>query len=303
MARIDNLQNFITDVGQAIKDKKGIPTEQKILVRDFDTEIASIETGGGDPMPSDEEVLDNEIYMLVDVPNTDEVLFTFKATFTGSAFIDTGDGNVFPLTSNTKFEYAFNFDNITNTVNEEGHKQVLVKVYGGVFTAIYFNQYHSKKISYYQQPILKIKMRATECNTLEASGQDTSKQANRKLKYFNYLGTNKTTYIVRMFYNCPSLTSIPNLDISNVTNMTSMFHACYSLADISFTGSIGKPTTVLTLSFQYSNLSRNKVLDIGNNLPITTVDKTIDLRNTPASIDLTPEDIEIFTDKGYIISK
>ena len=47
MARIDNLQNFIEDVGQAIKDKKGIPAEQKIQVRDFDTEIASIETGGG----------------------------------------------------------------------------------------------------------------------------------------------------------------------------------------------------------------------------------------------------------------
>jgi len=45
MARIDNLQNFIEDVGQAIKDKKGIPAEQKIQVRDFDTEIASIETG------------------------------------------------------------------------------------------------------------------------------------------------------------------------------------------------------------------------------------------------------------------
>ena len=47
MARIDNLQNFIEDVGQAIKDKKGIPAEQKIQVRDFDTEIMSIETGGG----------------------------------------------------------------------------------------------------------------------------------------------------------------------------------------------------------------------------------------------------------------
>ena len=46
MARIDNLQNFITDVGQAIKDKKGIPQEQKIQVRDFDTEILSIESGG-----------------------------------------------------------------------------------------------------------------------------------------------------------------------------------------------------------------------------------------------------------------
>lgn len=44
MARTDNLTNFLTDVAGAIKDKKG--TTEPISPANFDTEIASIETGG-----------------------------------------------------------------------------------------------------------------------------------------------------------------------------------------------------------------------------------------------------------------
>lgn len=45
MARTDNLTNFLTDIANAIREKKG--TSDKILASNFDTEIASIETGGG----------------------------------------------------------------------------------------------------------------------------------------------------------------------------------------------------------------------------------------------------------------
>ena len=45
MARIDSLGNFLTDVAEAIRTKKG--TTDIIPASDFDTEIASIESGGG----------------------------------------------------------------------------------------------------------------------------------------------------------------------------------------------------------------------------------------------------------------
>lgn len=45
MARIDTLTNFLTDVANAIRSKKG--TTAKISPSDFDTEIESIEGGGG----------------------------------------------------------------------------------------------------------------------------------------------------------------------------------------------------------------------------------------------------------------
>ena len=44
MARIDNLGNFLTDVATSIRTKKG--TTNTITPANFDTEIASIETGG-----------------------------------------------------------------------------------------------------------------------------------------------------------------------------------------------------------------------------------------------------------------
>lgn len=45
MARIDTLTNFLTDVANAIRSKKG--TTDTISPANFDTEIESIETGGG----------------------------------------------------------------------------------------------------------------------------------------------------------------------------------------------------------------------------------------------------------------
>lgn len=45
MARINTLTNFLTDVADAIREKKG--TTAQISASDFDTEIASI-SGGGD---------------------------------------------------------------------------------------------------------------------------------------------------------------------------------------------------------------------------------------------------------------
>lgn len=45
MARIDKLTNFLSDVATAIKDKTG--KTDNITPANFDTEIASIETGGG----------------------------------------------------------------------------------------------------------------------------------------------------------------------------------------------------------------------------------------------------------------
>lgn len=44
MARTDNLTNFLTDVADAIRQKKG--DSSKILAKDFDTEISNLSGGG-----------------------------------------------------------------------------------------------------------------------------------------------------------------------------------------------------------------------------------------------------------------
>ena len=46
------------------------------------------------------------------------------------------------------------------------------------------------------------------------------------------LDTSNVTDMSSMFYYCYSLVSIPQLDTSNVTDMSSMFYYCYSLVSI-----------------------------------------------------------------------
>ena len=48
----------------------------------------------------------------------------------------------------------------------------------------------------------------------------------------SYNDTSNVTNMSNMFYNCSSLTSIPQLDTSNVTNMTQMFYNCSKLTSI-----------------------------------------------------------------------
>ena len=50
MAKNDNLSDFMTDIANAIRAKKG--TSEPINAQDFSFEIASIETGGGGATPS-----------------------------------------------------------------------------------------------------------------------------------------------------------------------------------------------------------------------------------------------------------
>lgn len=66
MARIDNLTNFLTDVANSIRNKKG--TTEPIQASDFDTEISSIKSGSSKYAPRfirfsgyDGTELDNEI--------------------------------------------------------------------------------------------------------------------------------------------------------------------------------------------------------------------------------------------------
>ena len=49
MARTNNLTDFLSDVADAIRTKKG--TEETILASDFDTEIENLPSGGGKYAP------------------------------------------------------------------------------------------------------------------------------------------------------------------------------------------------------------------------------------------------------------
>lgn len=68
MARTDNLTNFLTDVADAIRDKKG--TSDLILASNFDTEIESIESGGGSNQEIDDLISGTIVELYTDATRT-----------------------------------------------------------------------------------------------------------------------------------------------------------------------------------------------------------------------------------------
>lgn len=67
MARTDNLTNFLTDVADAIRDKKG--TTGLIQASNFDTEIESIEVGGGITTGLEYNSIDSDGFPLIVTTN------------------------------------------------------------------------------------------------------------------------------------------------------------------------------------------------------------------------------------------
>lgn len=55
-----------------------------------------------------------------------------------------------------------------------------------------------------------------------------------EIENLNYLDTSNVTNMIRMFYNCSSLTSldVSNFDTSNLTDLRSMFYGCSSLTSL-----------------------------------------------------------------------
>ena len=67
MAKDNNLQDFLTDIADAIREKKG--TTEKINPQDFATEIANLSSGGGSGSGSEDNE-QNYIYFILDDGDT-----------------------------------------------------------------------------------------------------------------------------------------------------------------------------------------------------------------------------------------
>ena len=166
MARTNTLGNFLTDVANAIREKKG--TTDTILASNFDTEIASIESG-----------VDINEYLSDTITNGSDSLGGW-----------------------------------TKTVKKM-RSPLTVK---GTDAQYMFNRYPLNEL-----PQL-----------------DTSNVTNMSYMFYNcyylttipQLNTSNVTNMSRMFYSCYGLTTIPQLDTSNVTNMSDMFNSCNKLTTI-----------------------------------------------------------------------
>ena len=98
MAKNNNLTDFLTDIANAIRTKKG--TTAKINPQDFSSEIASISTGGGDmptpdtPTPDMPVIGDGKTYLYIKIAEKGRMTVSlfFSQTVAEGVTIDWGDG-------------------------------------------------------------------------------------------------------------------------------------------------------------------------------------------------------------------
>lgn len=105
MARTTNLTDFLTDVADAIREKKG--TQETIQASDFDTEIENLPSGGGQDIIIDLTKLASETY-----PYFDYAIVEIKNIDMSSL---TSTRSMFSMCKNLKKVGQLDISNSTNT--------------------------------------------------------------------------------------------------------------------------------------------------------------------------------------------
>jgi len=127
----------------------------------------------------------------------------------------------------------------------------------------------------------------------------------RKVVFIGMTGNTSGEYY-RMFYNNASLTYIEGIDFSfanDAGDMTETFYLCYNISYIKFPGGSTDETGFrYSTELRYCPLNRNAMLEIFNHLCTITHSATLNLTNNSYTSDLTAEDIQIATNKGWTVS-
>lgn len=223
MARTDTLGHFLTDVADAIREKTG--DSDPITAEDFDTEIESIETGGGKYKP---KYISFQGYtgsdLTYETQNLDTSLITTMSyMFFNCGSLTTLDTSGFDTSSVTTMQNMFgscarltsaNFDNfnLTNVVHIGGFLQGCTRL-----TSVSMKPTNNKP---------------TTTITLTAMFSGCSSLTSVDIR-LDLTGSNNDVY-TEMFDGC---TSLQELDLSGITsnkmyNTRRMFRNCTSLTKI-----------------------------------------------------------------------
>lgn len=217
MAKTDNLTDFLTDVADAIREKKG--TSNPINPQDFSSEIASIQSGGGE--------------------------FSWDFSRIGYTSENTTLLQQFEDAIAYSEEKARTFTPSNARLHFKTDKRLMfvpmVDTSGVTDMSGMFNDC-SSLISIPQLDTSNVTNMDSmfSATALAAIPQlDTSNVTNMSNMFYScklisipQLNTSKVTNISNMFYNCPNLTTIPQLDTKNVIIMNGMFQSCPALTAI-----------------------------------------------------------------------
>jgi surface protein len=235
MAKNNNLTDLLADIADAIREKKG--TSGPINPQDFSSEIASIETGGGNtPMwtgHADAEGLRAIGWTDEDIAYYQEHGVNWNAE----------DDEYHKVSDDNKALYGvLTADNITSyrarivylPKIDTSRKTSMSKMFYNCTSLVSIPQLDTQNVT-------NMNNMFQSCTSLVSIPQLDTQNVTNMSYMFNYcyslvsipqLDTQNVTSMSGMFQSCTSLVSIPQLDTQKVMNMSYMFNNCYSLVSI-----------------------------------------------------------------------
>ena len=207
MAKNDNLSDFLLDIADAIREKKG--SSEPINAQDFSSEIASISSGdgsGGSVTPS-------------------------RPSWTGHA-----DAEGLKAIGWTDEDIAYYQEHGVNWNEEDDEYHKVSDDNKALYDVLTVDniQTYKDRIVYLPKKDYKYDVNLSQCRAMVAIpfGVDsTSFNECFSLVCVPPLAGNKTN-CSSFFKGCYSLTSVALFDTSKVTTMNQMFSGCYSLVDV-----------------------------------------------------------------------
>ena len=286
MARTNKLSDFLTDVADAIRSKKG--SQDTISASQFDTEILGLPSGtyqtktltinanGSQTVTPDQgyDAID-EITITTQVPQKQlqSKTYNFTTNQTIELLPDTGyDG----------------FDVVTLTINIP-------------------SEYNAKMLTTISDTVADLSKYIVKVPAL-----DTSNIRNMNSTFYGCsaltevppLNTSNVTTMNSTFYGCSSLTSIPLLTTSNVTSMSNIFKNCTSLVNVPVfnTSALINMTNMFSGCTNLSNNSLNNILAMCINATsfggVKTL-RTLGLTSAQATICQGLDNYQVFIDAGW----
>ena len=257
MARTNTLGNFLTDVADAIRKKKG--TTDTILASNFDTEIASIESG-----------VDINEYL------SDTIT---KGTSSSGGWLKTIIKLRSPLTvEGNSAEYMF-YGCLLNELPQLDTSNVkdMTSMFEGCKNLTTIPQIDTSNVTRMNQMFY-------HCSNLTTIPQIDTSKVNSMTYMFGYcsnlttipqIDTSSLSNMAYMFYNCTNLTTIPQLNGENMGILSEAFYGCKSLENFNGIINLGQAyQTSQSANYNYYKLvltsstllTEQSIINILNNL-------------------------------------
>jgi len=193
------------------------------------------------PMPADNLVQDDEMYLLFHIPQGFSNLIAFTTSCTGNYTVELGtmtngefvsdSTKTQTIASETKYEnelFASDFGNLTS----DGMMQCMIRISGTNITAWEPSTHNGKPLpdGFSSWCVKEIKCKTPSVTSLKF-GHDVG-YGLVHLAYVSILGETSITDATYMFSSCSALMSVLQFDTSSITKMYGTFNCCYALAAI-----------------------------------------------------------------------